>query len=299
MKKREELQPKKDEVKLNPFTTFIIVVLLIILGCAGVYLLLDAFGVNVKSYLDGSYKTTVVNNRTTSSTTINNNPGFKTTDSTSRKSTNTTSKNSPGFVTTTKRKTSGNVVITTTKKDQTTTTKKGSSSSITWIDIEGDTNMVAVGGVAYLSVLVYPESALNKNVTWSSSNPGVLSVSQSGKITGKKVGTSIITVTSEDGGKKATALIKVVAPSDVVKVKSVSLANKEATIRVGNTITLVSTVSPRDATNPNVTWSSSNKNIAIVDAQGVVTAKNPGTVTITVKTSDGGKTATCKITVIS
>ena len=291
MKKRDELQPKKDEVKLNPFTTFIIVVLLIILGCAGVYLLLDAFGVNVKSYLDGSYKTTVVNNKLTNSTTTNNNPGFKTTDS--------TSKNNPGFVTTTKRKNSGNVVITTTKKGQTTTTKKGSSSSITWIDIEGDTNMVAVGGVAYLSVLVYPESAPNKKVTWSSSNPSVLTVSQSGKITGKKVGTSIITVTSEDGGKKATALIKVVASSDVVKVKSVSLANKEATIRAGNTITLIPTVSPRDATNPNVTWSSSNKNIAIVDAQGVVTAKNPGTVTITVKTSDGGKTATCKITVIS
>lgn len=291
MKKREELQPKKEEVKLNPFTTFIIVVLLIILGCAGVYLLLDAFGVNVKSYLDGSYKTTVVNNKLTNSTTTNNNPGFKTTDS--------TSKNNPGFVTTTMRKTSGNVVITTTKKGQTTTTKKGSSSSITWIDIEGDTNMVAVGGVAYLSVLVYPESAPNKKVTWSSSNPSVLTVSQSGKITGKKVGTSIITVTSEDGGKKATALIKVVASSDVVKVKSVSLANKEATIRAGNIITLIPTVSPRDATNPNVTWSSSNKNIAIVDAQGVVTAKNPGTVTITVKTSDGGKTATCKITVIS
>ncbi len=61
--------------------------------------------------------------------------------------------------------------------------------------------------------------------------------------------------------------------------------------------TLSATITPDDATNQNVTWKSSDPNIATVDANGKIRALKPGTATITVITEDGGKTATCTVTV--
>ena len=74
--------------------------------------------------------------------------------------------------------------------------------------------------------------------------------------------------------------------------------NKTSTsIQVGGTETLTATVSPKDAANKKVTWKSSNAAIASVDANGKVTGVKAGEATITVTTEDGGKTATCKVTV--
>lgn len=71
----------------------------------------------------------------------------------------------------------------------------------------------------------------------------------------------------------------------------------EATLNVGQTLTLTPTISPADATDKSVTWTTSNASVATVDANGVVTAQDIGTTTITVTTTDGAKTATCTITV--
>lgn len=76
----------------------------------------------------------------------------------------------------------------------------------------------------------------------------------------------------------------------------VSLNKASTTIVEGGTETLTATVSPEDATNKAITWSSSDASVASV-ADGVVTAHKVGTATITVKTVDGGKTATCEVTV--
>ena len=74
--------------------------------------------------------------------------------------------------------------------------------------------------------------------------------------------------------------------------------NKTSTsIQVGGTETLTATVSPKDAANKKVTWKSSNAAIASVDANGKVTGVKAGEATITVTTEDGGKTATCLVTV--
>ena len=84
-----------------------------------------------------------------------------------------------------------------------------------------------------------------------------------------------------------------------VAVAGVTLNKTTATIVRGNTATLVATVSPPNAANKNVTWSSSDEAVATVDDKGVVTGVAVGTATITVTTVDGNKTATCAVTVVA
>ncbi len=83
-----------------------------------------------------------------------------------------------------------------------------------------------------------------------------------------------------------------------VPVSSVTLNNATASIAIDATKQLTATVSPSDATNKAVTWSSSNTSVATVSDSGLVTAKAVGNATITCKTQDGGKTATCEVTVL-
>ena len=81
-------------------------------------------------------------------------------------------------------------------------------------------------------------------------------------------------------------------------VESVSLDKTEYTFNtIGNTLTLTATVLPADATDKSVEWSSDKEDVAAVDANGRVTSKGNGKATITVKTKDQGKTASCDVTV--
>ena len=84
---------------------------------------------------------------------------------------------------------------------------------------------------------------------------------------------------------------------DAVKVTGVTLNKTATTIAVGGTETLTPTVAPANADNKNVTWSSDKTAVATVDNAGKVTGVSAGTATITVKTTDGSKTATCAVTV--
>jgi len=91
--------------------------------------------------------------------------------------------------------------------------------------------------------------------------------------------------------------VKLLSSKVTVPVTSVKLNASSKTLAVGGTTTLTPTVSPSNATNKTITWKSSNTAVATVDSNGKVTAKAPGKATITVTTVDGGKTATCVITV--
>ena len=82
----------------------------------------------------------------------------------------------------------------------------------------------------------------------------------------------------------------------IIPVASVSLNKNSTTLAVGQTETLAATVSPANATNKTVSWSSNNQSVATV-SNGVITAKTQGSATITVTTSDGNKTASCVVTV--
>ena len=144
-----------------------------------------------------------------------------------------------------------------------------------------------------LTATVKPDNATNKNITWSSSNTSVASVSN-GKVAALKAGTATITVKTEDGSKTATCEVNVKAK--VYPVESVSLDKTSYEMTEGDEFTLTATVKPDNATNKNVIWSSSNNSVATV-SNGKVTALKAGTATITVKTEDGSKTATCEVAV--
>ena len=107
----------------------------------------------------------------------------------------------------------------------------------------------------------------------------------------------MITVTTTDGGKTATCTVTVTNPA--VPVQSVSLNKTELSLNVGESVTLTATVLPDNADNKAVTWSSSDAAVATVDSNGKVSAVAAGSAVITVKTTDGEKTATCTVTVIA
>lgn len=83
-----------------------------------------------------------------------------------------------------------------------------------------------------------------------------------------------------------------------ISVSSVSLSPSSLTLTEGDKETLSATVLPDNATDKTIEWSTSDATIVSVDENGKITAVKAGTATITVKTKDGGKTATCKITVV-
>ena len=189
----------------------------------------------------------------------------------------------------------------------TATNACGSDSQELTITIDAQTN-VPVTGVSLntstlnlvenetgtLTATVEPSNATNKDVTWESSNTSVATVDATGKVTAIGAGTATITVTTEDGSKTATCAVTVTAAT--VSVSGVTLNKTALSLTVGDTETLTATITPDNATNKNVTWSSDTPSVASVN-NGVVTAVAPGTATITVTTVDGGFTATCTVTV--
>lgn len=108
-------------------------------------------------------------------------------------------------------------------------------------------------------------------------------------------GTTVI-IWAHSNAPKNT-LITFAAATAGKSVTSVKLDQTTATVQVGKTLQLTGTITPSTATNQSVTWSSGNSAVATVNSSGVVTGVKAGTATITVKTADGGKTATCKVTV--
>ena len=167
--------------------------------------------------------------------------------------------------------------------------------SVTGVTLDKSSISILVGASETLAATISPKDAANKKVSWKSDKPEIAAVDATGKVTGKKIGTATITVTTEEGGKTATCRVTVSATS--VAVTGVTLNKTELTLETGGSETLTATVAPSDAANQNVTWKSDNPEIVTVDATGKVTGVAIGEATITVTTEDGGKTATCKVAV--
>ena len=150
------------------------------------------------------------------------------------------------------------------------------------------------GSTINLVPIVEPTNATNKSVTWASDNPIVATVNN-GEITAVSEGTATITVTTDDGGYTATCSITVKV-SQVVSVTGVTLDETTKTLGKSESFTLTATVSPADATNKAVKWTTSDSAVVSVSG-GKVTALAAGTAKVTVTTVDGAYTAECSVTV--
>ena len=165
---------------------------------------------------------------------------------------------------------------------------------VTDIALNKATTCLLVGNSEQLSAIVYPGNATNPKVIWSSSNTTIVSVDNTGFITGNHTGTAIITATTEEGGK--TSVCEVIVEANAVSVECIAL-DGDKTMYAGETLQLFATIVPSNATNQNVLWQSSNTSVAEISTTGLVTARSAGTTTIAVTTDDGGFTATCELRV--
>ena len=138
-----------------------------------------------------------------------------------------------------------------------------------------------------LELVVLPENASNKTVTWTSSNPDVVTVDQQGRITGVGAGKAVIT--AEAGDKTATCPVTV-----TVAAQSIALNQTDIEMNVGESTTLTATLLPEDCTS-DIFWYSSDSNVVSVE-NGVLTAHATGQATIHAAV-DGVPDAVCTVTV--
>ena len=162
------------------------------------------------------------------------------------------------------------------------------------ITLNNSTLTINTGSTAQLTATVSPSNASSKTVKWTSSNTNIATVDYDGVVTAVSPGTCTITATAKDGsGKQASCAVTV--PKLVT---SISLNKKTLYVNINATAQLTATVSPSDATNKSVTWTSSNTGVATVNSNGVVTGVSVGSCTITATAKDGsGKQASCAVTV--
>lgn len=168
-------------------------------------------------------------------------------------------------------------------------TEKETQVEVSSVSLNTATIEMVEGETFSLVATVLPKDAEYDGVIWASSNASVASVN-SGTVTAIKEGTA--TITASAGGKSSTCTVKV--STKVVSVTSITLDKTSLSMKVGETETITATVNPDNATDKNVTWTSSDESVAKV-ADGKVTAVKSGKATITAKCED--KTAECAVTV--
>lgn len=163
---------------------------------------------------------------------------------------------------------------------------------VTSVSVKPSSLSLKVGETAKLTATVTPVNADNDNVNWSSSDNSVATVAD-GLVTAVKEGSATITVTTIDGGKTATCAVTV--STDVVPVTGIKLNMETADLEEGKTLQLEAILEPANTTERNVSWKSSNTEVATVSENGLVTGVSAGEATITAKISSFE--ASCKITV--
>lgn len=146
-----------------------------------------------------------------------------------------------------------------------------------------------VGGQETLTVSVVPETIEGLVFEWSSSNTGVATVDGSGVVKAVAVGEAVVKVSCEGKSDECTVTVS-------TAIESVTVTPSSAELLVGETTTLTAEVLPADA-DVTVTWTSTNPDVAKVDANGVVTGVAAGNAVIMAQA--GGKSDDCMISVVT
>lgn len=164
------------------------------------------------------------------------------------------------------------------------------SVEVSGISLDQQTLDLTVGDKQQLTATVTPENADDKTVVWTSDNNDVVTVDE-GMVEAVAAGEAIVTAAA--GGKTATCTVTV--KSATVEV-DVSLDQETLNLTVGETQQLTATVTPENADDKTVEWTSDKPEVVTVNEEGVVTAVAAGEAVVTATV--GGKTATCTVTVI-
>ena len=168
--------------------------------------------------------------------------------------------------------------------------------NIKTIVINGDNTLTTTPKQLTASIL--PNDATNKELTWSVSDQSIAVISETGLLTGIKNGTVKVTAAAKDGsgikGERTYTVSGFTVPTVLVE----SITISAATITNGQPLQLTTQISPANATNKTLTWTTSSQAIATISAEGIVTPRLNGTVTLTASATDGsGKTAQLQITI--
>ena len=162
---------------------------------------------------------------------------------------------------------------------------------VTYVDITNNSLFLNAGETTQLNVVVKPENATNKKVEYSTTNANVATVDANGLVKAVGEGRAYIYAKSADGPSDSVYVYvrKSVTPQPPkeVKVTNVSVDRRYLTLEEGENYTLTATVSPADATNKTVNYSSSDSRVATVDANGNITAVKAGSAYIYAKSVDG------------
>lgn len=181
-------------------------------------------------------------------------------------------------------------------KDTCTITVKDLNIPVTGLKWKGkdtakDTKTMSKGGEITLEVAVLPDNATNKKIIWTSSDNSIVTVDEFGKVSSVITGSATVVATTEDGGFTATCEITVTENAEGLSLNPKSLELKEF-----EQASLTATITPEDATDQTIVWSSNDEEVAAV-AFGIVTAKRPGKCTITASTLNGEFSDQCAVTV--
>ena len=161
--------------------------------------------------------------------------------------------------------------------------------AVTGVSLNQTSASLEIGGSVQLTATVSPSNATDKTVSWTTSNTSVATVS-GGLV--KAVAEGSATITATAGGKSAKCVVTV--KRKAVEVTGVSLNKTDLLLYIGDMITLTATVTPSNAADKTVVWTTSNADVASV-VNGVVTAVAIGSATITA--TAGSKSAKCEVTV--
>ncbi len=182
----------------------------------------------------------------------------------------------------------------------TATTNDGSFSASCTVTVKSPAQHISLdktslklleGESARIVATVCPSNSTQKDLTWTSDAPAVASVDANGNVTALKAGTAKVTV------KVSESVSAVCEVTVISRVTGISLDRTAVELKPGETHQLKATVLPENASDAGVTWYSDKEGVATVSQSGLVTAVGAGEATVHAVTSDGGKMASCLVTV--
>lgn len=157
----------------------------------------------------------------------------------------------------------------------------------------GEYTLESIGSSFKIAPVFYPEDATDTELSWTSADPKIASVSSDGTVTAIGPGTTAITAAAAGGAITSKCVVTVLSPALAIKISDSRLSLEE-----GEEASLSASVFPSDATQSTLTWRSDKPEVATVDQDGKVRAVKAGVAVITVSVSET-VFETCTVTVVS